>query len=55
MLDHQSFDRWDLNHPMPQWLWILSRLQGVATAAGIRVVRHHLVYPLDRQRLDSGF
>jgi hypothetical protein len=55
MLDHQGCDRWDLNHPMPQWLWILSRLQGMATAAGVRVVRHHLIYPLYRQRLDSGF
>jgi hypothetical protein len=55
MLDHQRGDRWDLNHPMPQWLWILSRQQGVAMASGVRVVRHHLIHPLDRQQLDPGF
>jgi hypothetical protein len=33
MLDHQRRDRWDLNHLMPQWLWIISLEQGAAAAA----------------------
>jgi hypothetical protein len=36
---------------MAQWIWILSRKQRAATAAGIGVVVHHLIHPLDRQQL----
>jgi hypothetical protein len=27
----------------------------IATASGVRVVRHHLIHPLDRQQLGPGF
>jgi hypothetical protein len=36
---------------MAQRIWILSRQQRAATAAGIRVVFHHLINPLKRQQL----
>jgi hypothetical protein len=51
MLDHQRRDRRDLHHLMAQRIWILSRQQRAATAAGIRVVFHHLINPLKRQQL----
>ena len=51
MLDHQRRDRQDLNHLMAQRIWILSLKQRSATAAGIRVVFHHLINPRDRQQL----
>jgi hypothetical protein len=34
---------------------VLVEQQGVGAAAGVRVVRHHLIHPLDRQQLDPGF
>ena len=36
---------------MPQRLWIIALQQGAAAAAGLRVVLHHLIHPLDRQQL----
>ena len=54
MLDHQRRDRWDLNHLMPQWLWIISLEQGAAAAARRRVMLDDLINPLDRQQLRSG-
>ena len=36
---------------MPQRIRILAVQQGAAVAAGIRVVLHHLIHPLDRQQL----
>ena len=51
MLDHQRCDRRDLDQLMAQRIWILSRKQRAATAAGIEVVVHHLIHPLDRQQL----
>ena len=44
-------DRRDVNHLMDQWLWILSLQQGAAAAAGLRMVLHNLIHPLDRQQL----
>jgi hypothetical protein len=54
MLDHQRRDRWDLNHLMPQWLWIISLEQGAAAMARLRVMLDDLVNPLDRQQLRPG-
>jgi len=54
VLDHQRSDRRNLNHLMTQGLWILSIQQGAATAARLGVVVHHLIHPLDRQRLRPG-
>jgi hypothetical protein len=54
MLDHQRRDRWDLNHLMPQWLWIISLEQGAAATARRRVMLDDLINPLDRQPLRSG-
>jgi hypothetical protein len=51
MLNHQRRDRRDLDHLMAQRCRILSLQQGAATAAGIRVVLHHLIHPLNRQQL----
>ena len=51
VLDHQRHDRRDLNHLLAQRIWILSRKQRAATAAGIRMVFHHLIKPLNRQQL----
>jgi hypothetical protein len=39
---------------MAQGLWMLARQQGAAAAAGIGVVFHHLIHPLDRQQLQPG-
>ena len=39
---------------MPQRLWINALQQGAATAAGLRVVLHHLIHPLDRKQLRPG-
>ena len=39
---------------MAQGVWILSIQQRAAAAAGIGVVLHHLIHPLDRQRLRPG-
>jgi hypothetical protein len=36
---------------MPQRRWVLAPQQGAAAAASIRVVFHHRINPLDRQRL----
>ena len=36
---------------MAQGIWILALQQRAAAAAGVRVVLHHLVHPLDRQQL----
>jgi hypothetical protein len=51
MLDHQRRDRRDLDHQMAQGIGILSLQQRAAAAAGIGVVLHHLIHPLDRQQL----
>ena len=50
ILDHQRRDRRDLDHLMARGIWILSLQQRAANAAGIWVVFHHLIYPLDRQQ-----
>ena len=50
MLDHQRGDRRDLDHLMAQGFWINTVQQLTATAAGIGVVIHHLIHPLDRQQ-----
>jgi hypothetical protein len=47
----QRRDQWDLDHPMAQGLWILSIQQHPSAAAGLEVVLHHRIHPLDRQRL----
>ena len=54
VIDHQRRDRRNLNHVMPQGLWILTLQQRAAAAAGIRVTLHHLTPPLDRQQLRPG-
>ena len=54
VLDHQRGNRRDLDHLMAQGIEILSLEQGATAAAGIRVVIHHLIHPLDRQQLWSG-
>ena len=36
---------------MAQRIWVFSPQQGAAAAAGIGVVVHHLIHPLDRQQL----
>jgi hypothetical protein len=54
LLDHQRRDRWDLNHLMPQWLWIISLEQGAAATARLRVMLDDLVNPLNRQQLRPG-
>ncbi len=51
VLNHQRRDRRDLDHLMPQRIRILAVQQRAAVAAGIRVVLHHLIHPLDRQQL----
>jgi hypothetical protein len=51
VLDHQLRDRRDLDHLMAHGRWILSLQQGSAAAAGLRVMLHHLIHPLDRQQL----
>ena len=54
VLDHQRRDRRDLDHLMAQRIWILAVQQGAAVAAGIGVVFHHFIHPLDRQQLRPG-
>jgi hypothetical protein len=49
MLDHHRRDRRDLDHLMPQGLWIHAFQQLAAAAARLRVVVHHLVHALDLQ------
>ena len=44
-------DRRDLDHLMAHGRWILSLQQGSAAAAGLRVMLHYLIHPLDRQQL----
>jgi len=51
VLDHHWRDRRDLNHLMAQRIRILAIKQGAAAAAGVRVMFHHLIHPLDRQQL----
>ena len=51
VLDHHWRDRRDLDHLMAQRIWILSLKQRAAVPAGIGVVFHHLIHPLDRQQL----
>ena len=51
MLDHHWRDRRDFNHLMAQRIRILALKQGAAAAAGIGVMVHHLIHPLDRQQL----
>ena len=53
MLDHQRCDRRDLDHLMAQRIWFIphSLQQSAAAAAGIGVVFHHLIHPLNRQQL----
>jgi hypothetical protein len=46
---HHRRDWRNLDHLMAQWVWILSIQQRAAAAAGIGVVLHHLIHPLDRQ------
>ena len=43
-------DRRDLDHLMKQWIWINTVKQLISAAAGIRVVIHHLIHPLNRQQ-----
>ena len=40
-----------LDHPMAQEIRILSLQQRAATPAGIGVVFHHFIHPLDRPQL----
>ena len=54
MLDHQLRDRRNLDHPVPQGLWILTLQQRAAAAACREVMLHHLIHPLDRQQLLPG-
>ncbi len=51
VLGDDERDRWDLDQLMAQRIWILTLQQSAAAAAGIRVVVHHLIHPLDRQQL----
>ena len=51
VLDHHWRERRDLNHLMAQRIRILAVQQGAAAAAGVQVVVHHLIHPLDRQQL----
>lgn len=48
--EHKRGDRRDLDHPMAQRIWINTSQQLIATVAGIRVVIHHLIHPLNRQQ-----
>ncbi len=50
VFNHQRRDRRDLDHLMTHRLWIISLEQSAAAAAGIGVVFHHLIHPLDRQQ-----
>lgn len=50
MLDHQRPDRRDLDDLMAQGSWVFSPQQGATAAAGIAVVFHHFIHPLDRQQ-----
>jgi hypothetical protein len=51
VLDHQRRDRRDLDHLLAHGGWVLSLQQGAAVSAGIGVVLHHLIHPLNRQQL----
>jgi hypothetical protein len=51
VLQHLQRDRRDLQHLMAHGIRIISPQQRAAAAAGIRVVLHHLIHPLDRQQL----
>lgn len=51
VLDDQRRDRRNLNHQMAHRLWIISLEQNASASAGIGVVFHHLIHPLDRQQL----
>jgi hypothetical protein len=54
MFDHHRRYRRDLDHLMAQRRWIFSLQKHAAAAAGIGVVLHHLIHPLDWQRLRPG-
>jgi hypothetical protein len=51
MPDHNRGERRNLDHLVPQRLWILTPQQGAAAAPGIRAVLQHLIHALDRQQL----
>ena len=54
VFNHQRRDRRDLDHLMAHGFWINTVQKLTATAAGIGVVIHHLIYPPVPLRRSGG-